>query len=82
MAFSSFELDFDDARLDLHLPLDAVLHGVEVDADAIEPLGKIRHLHEPGFSIDVERARSDSSVCTPLAMSANRSVLVVVVTRA
>ena len=55
---------------------------LEIRADAIEPLGKSVTCSRPAFRSTLNVARSDSSVRTPFARSANTSPLSLVVSRA
>ena len=76
-AFSSFGSTSIDARVDLHLPVHAVLHRVEYDRDAIEPLGKVGHLQQAGLAIDVEGGALGQQRAAPrCASSAKTSVFV------
>ena len=54
-ACSSFDLHFEDPRVDLHLPVHAIADDVEVRLHAVEPLGKVGHLEQAGLAVDVER---------------------------
>ena len=53
-ANSSFSDDLDDLRLNLHLARRAILHGVEIELNLVETIGKVGRLQQRGLPVHVE----------------------------